>query len=88
MRKMLVLVSGVALRRNRELLDGRWDKHDVKDAANIADLMAQGKCMFYEYPDGNVRDLRVLLSLKMRLRKQETWVEGADSEPSSSPILP
>jgi len=69
--KMVVLVSGVALRRNRELLDGRWDKHDVKDAANVADLMAQGKCMFYEYPDSNVRDLRVLLSLKMRLRKQE-----------------
>lgn len=69
--KLVVLVSGVALKRNRELLDGRWDKHDVKDAANVADLMAQGKCMFYEYPDSNVRDLRVLLSLKMRLRKQE-----------------
>jgi len=68
--KLVVLVSGVALRRNRELLDGRWDKHDVKDAANITDLMAQGKCMFYEYPDSNVRDLRVLLSLKMRLKKQ------------------
>ena len=69
--KLVVLVSGVSLRRNRELLDGRWDKHDAKDAANVADLMAQGKCMFYEYPDSNVRDLRVLLSLKRRLRKQE-----------------
>jgi transposase len=69
--KLVVLVSGVALRRNRELLDGRWDKNDVKDAANVADLVVQGKCMFYEYPDSNVRDLRVLLSLKMRLRKQE-----------------
>jgi transposase len=69
--KLVVLVSGVALRRNRELLDGRWDKNDVKDAANVADLIAQGKCMFYEYPNANVRDLRVLLSVKMRLRKQE-----------------
>jgi len=69
--KLVVLVSGVALRRNRELLDGRWDKNDIKDAANVADLIAQGKCMFYEYPDSNVRDLRVLLSLKMRLRKHE-----------------
>jgi hypothetical protein len=69
--KLVVLVSGVALKRNRELLDGRWDKHDVKDAANVADLTAQGKCMFYEYPDSNVRNLRVLLSLKMRLRKYE-----------------
>ena len=48
--KMVVLVSGVAVRRNRELLDGRWDKHDDKDAANIADLISQGKCLFYEYP--------------------------------------
>jgi transposase len=69
--KLVVLVSGVALRRNRELLDGRWDKHDAKDAANVADLVVQGKCLFYEYPDSHVRDLRVLLSLKMRLRKQE-----------------
>jgi hypothetical protein len=38
---MVVLVSGVAVKRNRELLDGRWDKHDTKDAANIADLISQ-----------------------------------------------
>jgi len=69
--KLVVLVSGVALKRNRELLDGRWDKHDVKDAANVADLMVQGKCLFYEYPDSELRDLRVLLSLKRRLRRHE-----------------
>jgi transposase len=69
--KLVVLVSGVALKRNRELLDGRWDKHDVKDAANVADLMVQGKCLFYECPDSPLRDLRVLLSLKRRLRRQE-----------------
>ena len=44
--RMVVLVSGVAVKRNRELLDGRWDKHDTKDAANIADLISQGKCLF------------------------------------------
>jgi transposase len=69
--KLVVLVSGVAVVRNRELLDGRWDKHDGKDAANVADLVAQGKCLFYEYPDSHVQDLRVLLSVKMRLKKQE-----------------
>lgn len=46
----VVLVSGVAVKRNRELLDGRWDKHDMKDAANVADLISQGKCLFYECP--------------------------------------
>jgi transposase len=69
--KLVVLTGGVALKRNRELLDGRWDKNDGKDAANVADLLTQGKCMFYESPDGKLRDLRVLLSLKMQLKKQE-----------------
>jgi transposase len=68
---MVVLVSGVAVKRNRELLDGRWDKHDTKDSANIADLISQGKCLFYEYPSMALRDLRNLLSLKKRLKKQE-----------------
>ena len=67
----VVLVSGVAVKRNRELLDGRWDKHDTKDAANVADLISQGKCLYYEHADPRIRDLRLLLSLKKRLKKQE-----------------
>jgi len=67
----VVLVSGVAVKRNRELLDGRWDKHDTKDSANVADLISQGKCLFYEYPPMALRELRSLLSLKRRLKKQE-----------------
>jgi transposase len=69
--RMVVLVSGVAVKRNRELLDGRWDKHDTKDAANIADLISQGKCLYYDYPEMELRDLRTLLSLKKKLKKQE-----------------
>jgi transposase len=69
--KMVVLLAGVSVKRNRELLDGRWDKHDDKDAANVADLISQGKCLFYEYPVIEIRDLRNLLSLKRKLRKQE-----------------
>ena len=57
----VVLVSGMAVQRNRELMDGRWDKHDTKDAANVADLVSQGKCLFYEYPEMVLRDLRNLL---------------------------
>jgi transposase len=69
--RMVVLVSGVAVKRNRELLDGRWDKHDTKDSANVADLISQGKCLYYEYAPLLLRDLRNLLSLKRRLKKQE-----------------
>jgi transposase len=68
---IVVLVAGTAVKKNRELLDGRWDKHDTKDAANVADLITQGKCLFYEFPSLDVRELRSLLSLKRRLKKSE-----------------
>jgi transposase len=67
----VVLVSGVAVTRNRELLDGRWDKNDNKDSADVADLISQGKCQYYDYPSMPMRDLRNLLSLKRRFKKQE-----------------
>jgi len=67
----VVLVSGMAVNKNRELLDGRWDKHDTKDSANVADLISQAKCLYYDYPSTPLRDLRNLLSLKRRLKKQE-----------------
>ncbi len=69
--KTVVLVSGVTVARNRESLDGRWDKHDDKDSANVADLISQGKCLYYEYPSAQLRGLRGLLSLKRRLKRQE-----------------
>jgi transposase len=67
----VVLASNGAVKHNRELLDGRWDKHDGKDACNVADLISQGKFLFYDYPCREVRDLRGLLSLKRKLKKQE-----------------
>jgi transposase len=67
----VVLVSGTAVRRNRELLDGRWDKHDLKDAANVADLISQSKFQYYEHPRIEIRELRGLLSLKKKLKRQQ-----------------
>jgi transposase len=67
----VVLVSGVAVKNNRELLDGRWDKHDTKDSANVADLISQGKVLYYDLPIQEVSDLRDLLSLKRRLKRLE-----------------
>jgi transposase len=68
---LVVLVSGVAAHENRKTLDGRWDTNDTRDAANVADLVSQGKCLFYEFPVGVLSDLRNLLSLKRRLKKEE-----------------
>ena len=67
----LVMVTGKAVKNNRELLDGRWDKNDNKDPANIADLVCQGKCLYYDYPSVNIGQLRQLLSLRRRLKKEE-----------------
>ena len=37
----------------------------------MADLVSQGKCLFYEYPIMLLREVRNLLSFKRRLKKQE-----------------
>jgi len=68
---LVVLVSGVAACENRKTLDGRWDTNDARDAANVADLMSQGKCLFYEYPVGPLQELRNLLSLRRRFKRVE-----------------
>jgi len=68
---LVVLVSGVAACENRKTLDGRWDTNDTRDAANVADLVSQGKCLFYEFPVGVLQDLRNLLSLKRRFKRVE-----------------
>jgi len=67
----LVLVSPGAAKKNRELLTGRWDKSDNNDPANIADLTSQGKFLFYDFPTEPIRDLKALLSLKRKLKKDE-----------------
>jgi transposase len=69
--RLVVLTSGEAISNNRKSLDGRWDSNDTKDSANVADLVSQAKCQFYEYPLMPIRELRNLLSWKRRLKKQE-----------------
>jgi transposase len=68
--QLLVLVSNHAIAENRQTLDGRWDKNDTKDSANVADLVSQGKCQFFEEPEADLLELRTLLSLRKRLKKQ------------------
>ena len=67
----VVLVSGQVAKSNRKILDGRWDKNDTKDAANVADLVSRGKCIYYDSPSSEITGLRTLLSLRRRLKKEE-----------------
>jgi hypothetical protein len=48
----VVLVSSTVAYWNRRTQDGTWDKDDRKDAANRADLLEQGKVLFYSQPEG------------------------------------
>lgn len=68
---LVVYATNEAIKKNRSLLDGRWDKNDTKDSANVADLVAQGKCHYYDLPEIRLRDLRSLLLLRKRLKKQQ-----------------
>jgi transposase len=67
----VVYVSNVAVAKNRALLDGRWDKNDKKDAANVADLVGQGRCLYYDVPEESLRELRSLIAFRIRLKKEE-----------------
>jgi transposase len=69
--EMVVLVSNVAAARNRELLDGRWDKNDASCSGNVGDLVGQGRCLYADFPEEPIRELRGLVSIRARLRKQE-----------------
>lgn len=67
----VVYVSNVAVARNRAMLDGRWDKNDKKDAANVADLVGQGRCLYYDIPEESLLELRSLIAFRSRLKKDE-----------------
>jgi transposase len=69
--EQVVYVSNVAVKNNRALLDGRWDKNDKKDAANVADLVGQGRCLYYDVPEVSLRELRSLIAYRIKLKKQE-----------------
>jgi transposase len=64
---VLLLSSSVAA-WNRRTPDGTWDKNDRKDAANCADLLEQGKVLFYSQPDGPLAELRYLVKGLRRAR--------------------
>jgi transposase len=64
----VVLVSSSVAYWNRRTQDGTWDKNDRKDAANCADLLEQGKVLFYSQPDGPLAELRRLVRCLRRAR--------------------
>jgi transposase len=66
---VLLLSSSVAY-WNRRTQDGTWAKDDQKDAANCADLLEQGKVLFYSQPTGPLAALRALVKCLRRARNE------------------
>jgi hypothetical protein len=46
-----------------------WYGNNTKDSASVADLVSQGKCLFYENPEADMLALRNLLSVRRQLQK-------------------
>ncbi|MCB4790784.1 MAG: IS110 family transposase [Elusimicrobia bacterium] len=70
---LVVYVSSVAAKSNRKTIDGgRWGKNDPRDAYNVADLMRQGKIMFYRDENTQASNIRKYLLLRQRLMKTKT----------------
>jgi transposase len=66
----VVFLSSSVAYWNRRTQDGTWDKHDRKDAANCADLLEQGKVLFYSRPTGPLAELRQLVRCLRRARTE------------------
>jgi len=66
----VVLVSNAVAHLNRRTQDGTWDKSDPKDAANLCDLLEQGKVLFYALPEGPFGELRTLVKLLRQARTE------------------
>jgi transposase len=64
----VVLISSSVAYWNRRTQEGTWDKNDRKDAVNCADLLEQGKVLFYSQPDGPLAELRRLVRVLRRAR--------------------
>lgn len=71
-RKTIVLVSPLAVNRNRETIDVSKDKSDPKDAYNIADLVMQGKFHLPIQRTKEVAQLHRFVKIYYRLMKNKT----------------
>ncbi len=66
----VVLLSSSVAYWNRRTREGTWAKDDPTDAANCADLLEQGKVLFYSQPEGPLAELRRLVKCLRRARTE------------------
>jgi transposase len=66
----VVLVSNAIAHLNRRTQDGTWDKSDPKDAANLADLLEQGKVLVSRLPEEPADTLRRIVQCLRHARTE------------------
>lgn len=66
----VVMVSTLAVSKNRVMIDLSWNKNDQKDALNVADLIAQGKFLFYAFLEERYLETSHLVRLYYRVAKE------------------
>lgn len=72
LKQTTVVVSPLAVSRNRETINLSKDKSDPKDAYNIADLTKQGKFYLHSHQDKQIAQLRQYVNLYSQFTKEKT----------------
>lgn len=70
----VVLVSTLAVNKNRQTLDVSNDKNDEKDAHNICDLIAQGKFQYLNIRTGAIAEISHLFRIRFGLIKERSKI--------------
>jgi transposase len=70
----VVLVSVLAVNKNRQTIDVSKDKNDAKDAHNICDLITQGKFQYLNIRKGHIAELSRLFRIRFGLIKERAKI--------------
>ena len=75
---MVCYVSSVATKETRKTINcGRWRKNDPDDAYNIADLLNQGKIMFYDLENQKqFKQLKPLIILRKKTSEKTLFFKS------------
>ena len=70
------LISTLAAKKNRIASTARWRKTDPQDAKNVADLMAQGKILFYREDMLDIEQIRIYSKRHLALAKKRRSIKA------------
>jgi hypothetical protein len=80
--RSVVLVSGVTVKRNRESLDGRWDKHQAwcEGLGQCGRFDFAGEMFVLRISLGAVKRITGFTFAEKAIEETRAWLQGSDSE--------